>query len=359
MSETDVLMAAGGLAAPFERIDQVGLLALLAEHYDVAPASLTRFDTEKDDTFLIRRADGPAIVLKVANPVEDMREISLQLEMLQHVARVDPDLAVPRVVQTINGASSFTITDGSGQRRIVRGLSYLDGTPLDRIEATAAEREALGRVLARLRLAMAGFSHPHDGREIAWDVKHLPKLRGLLPHITDAAQRQALEQGMARVAALAPVLARCRTQVVHNDCSRSNIVVDRARPDFVSGIIDFGDVVRTAIVIDVSTTLLNQLPSTARPDLFAEGKDILRGYLAAADLTPDELALLPHMVMARVIARALITTWRAQQFPENAHYIMRNTHQGWQQLDWFLSRSLDEVSETFLTHTAGAQETCG
>ncbi|GGF68670.1 homoserine kinase [Azorhizobium oxalatiphilum] len=354
MDETNALMAAGGLAAPFQRMEEPEVLALLGTRYGARTSSLTRFDTEKDDTFLIREPDGRAWVLKIANPLEDEREIDLQLALLQHVEATDPGLPAPRVMRTQNGEGAFTIVDGAGQVRIVRALSYLDGTPLDRIDATAAERRSLGAVLARLRLAMAGFSHPHDGREIAWDVKHLPKLRGLLAHMDDRAQRNALELGLARMESLAPALARCRTQVVHNDCSRSNIVVDRARPGFVTGIIDFGDVVRTAIVIDVSTTLLNQLPSQARPDLFAEGRDILQGYLAVADLTPEELALLPHLVMARVIARALITTWRAERFPDNAQYIMRNTHQGWQQLDWFLSRSIEDVSATFSAVPAGA-----
>jgi Ser/Thr protein kinase RdoA (MazF antagonist) len=124
-------------------------------------------------------------------------------------------------------------------------------------------------------------------------------------------------------------------------------VVNHASPDFVAGVIDFGDAVRTAIAIDVSTALLNQLPAPAREDLFLEGRDILRGYLRHADLLENELALMPHLVMARVIARALLTIWRAGMFPENRTYIMRNTEQGWSQLDWFLSRSVDQISEQF------------
>jgi len=31
-------------------------------------------------------------------------------------------------------------------------------------------------------------------------------------------------------------------------------------------------------------------------------------------------------------------------FPDNYDYIMRNTEQGWHQLDWFLSRSAEDVS---------------
>jgi Ser/Thr protein kinase RdoA (MazF antagonist) len=106
-------------------------------------------------------------------------------------------------------------------------------------------------------------------------------------------------------------------------------------------------VVRTHVVVDASTAVLNQLMPVGTDDMFDRARDLVAGYLAVADLDPTELRLLPHLVMARVIARALITTWRAAQFPANARYIMRNTAQGWSQLGYFLERSAEEVEATF------------
>ena len=156
-----------------------------------------------------------------------------------------------------------------------------------------------------------------------------------------------LARGIERFRAIEPALRSCRMQVLHNDFSRSNIVADRSRPEFVTGVIDFGDVVRTHVVIDVSTAVLNLLAPEGGDAMFDRSRDLVRGYLAVADLTDTELTLLPHLAMARVVARALISTWRAARFPENETYLMRNTHQGWAQLDTFLGRSMDEVSATF------------
>jgi Ser/Thr protein kinase RdoA (MazF antagonist) len=80
-------------------------------------------------------------------------------------------------------------------------------------------------------------------------------------------------------------------------------------------------------------------------DVFADGRDVLDGYRSRADLSPAELRLIPHLVMARVVARALISTHRAAQFPANAPYLLRNTEPGWAQLGWFLDHSMAEVSE--------------
>lgn len=344
----------GGLAAPYVSMSDDEAIALAYSRFGIQ-GTVTRFATEKDDTFRVEAADGQRFILKVANPSEDVSEIAFQAELLQHIEQVDPTLPVPRMLSDGAGRVYGEIVDRAGQARQVRLMSYLDGTPLDSTASSPTERERVGEVLGRLRRATGGFSHPAENRVLAWDVKHLPALRPLLDDVTDRRQRAVLAAGMARFIDIESRLAALPTQVLHNDFSRSNIVVDHADPVFVTGIIDFGDAVRTAVAIDVSTALLNQLPRDAATnpveDLFAPARDVLRGYLREATLSDEELALIPHLVMGRAVARALITLWRARLFPENATYILRNTEQGWAQLDWFLTRSADDVSQTLLSGT--------
>lgn len=349
---SSMLTDAGGLAASCIPMPEAEAAALAKSQYGLE-GRLVRFATEKDDTFRIETPRGEKFVLKVANPSEDPAEISFQNGMLDHINGFNPDLPVPRVIRNHGGMDQFSQIDNAGQRRAVRLLSYLDGTPLSETTSTAPQREKIGETLGLLRHATAGFSHPADGRELAWDVKHVAKLDHLLAEVDDAEQRRKLAEGMQRCAAYSDRVAACRTQVLHNDFSKSNIVVDADQDAFVTGIIDFGDAVRTAIAIDVSTALLNQLPSyprtqKARDDLFLEGRSLLRGYLGVAELTHDELVLIPHLVLARVVTRALLSIWRAKMFPDNEVYILRNTEQGWSQLDWFLARSPDDVSNTLL-----------
>lgn len=144
-----------------------------------------------------------------------------------------------------------------------------------------------------------------------------------------------------------PQIDALRRQILHNDFNRSNVLLDRAGGARVAGIIDFGDIVHTAIAIDVSTAMLNQLPREDEPahDMFAGPMAVLNGYRAEADLTAEELSLLPFLVMGRIVVRALLSLWRAEQFPDNRRYIMRNTQQGWAQLDWFLSQSPEQLKK--------------
>ncbi|MGB3865482.1 MAG: phosphotransferase [Xanthobacteraceae bacterium] len=349
----DSVISQGGLGSNYASMPDAEALELTRRHYGLT-GRIDRLATEKDDTFRIENGTGQRFILKVANPFEDALGISCQLGVLQHLAARDPGLPVPRVITDNGGNEQFTCQDNAGQRRQVRLLSYLEGVPLSEFISTPAERERIGVTLGRLRLALADFAHPADGRVLAWDVKHLLQLDGLLDAIADREQRALLARGLERFAALSPRLDACRTQVVHNDFSKSNIVVDRANADFITGIIDFGDAVRTLIAIDVSTALLNQLPSQPTDDLFADARDLLRGYLRVADLTEDELRLIPHLVMARAVARALLSIWRARLLPEKSAYLLRNTAQGWAQLAWFMHRPVEQVSDTLIGFAAPA-----
>jgi len=341
----------GGLATAYENITDTEAVAIVGEHFGI-DCTVLRFATEKDDTFRVDCPNGRQFVLKVANPSEAELEIEFQIEILRHVAAVAPSLPVPRVHANLKGQNLFRVQTASGVTRFARLMTFLPGIPLARTTSKPHERERIGALLAQLRRATAGFSHPADQRVLAWDVKHLSSLRHLLKEVPNARHRDALSEAMERYSSIEGRLAACRTQVLHNDFNTNNIVVNHDSPDFVTGIIDFGDAVRTAIAVDVSTALMNQLPHVTPADLtidiFDAARDVVRGYRRHADLTEVELELIPHLSMARVVTRALLTTWRAQLFPENSEYILRNTGQGWGQLEWFLSRSNSEISGLLL-----------
>jgi Ser/Thr protein kinase RdoA (MazF antagonist) len=95
---------------------------------------------------------------------------------------------------------------------------------------------------------------------------------------------------------------------------------------------------------------MNQMPKTfgSRRDLFDEPRDVLRGYLRHAELTDEELQLIPFLAQGRLAVRALLTCWRARLFPENSRYILRNTEAGWAHLEWFNSMPTAQVSDLLI-----------
>ena len=307
-----------------------------------------RFESEKDDTFLVTKTENEKFVLKIANTTEKIKEIEMQQSILRHIESFDPSLPVPRVINNINGDDIFQINDASGTSRNVRMLTFIEGIPLCSTHSNTAGRQKVGQMLSRLQAATKDFSHNAADRYYAWDVQNLLTLEPLLDWVDNPTHRSALINGLSRFQLVYPLLKQCRKQVVHNDFSKSNIIVNHKEANFVKGIIDFGDTVKTAIAVDVSTALLNQLPEKPNENLFGHGFNLMEGYMSLSSLTDTELEIIPHLVMGRVIARALITHWRKSLFPENENYIMRNTERGWHQLDWFLARTREHISDTFL-----------
>ncbi|RMM82883.1 putative homoserine kinase type II [Pseudomonas coronafaciens pv. striafaciens] len=341
----------GDLAAPFTPVSLEEGRRVLLDQFGV-DAELVRFATEKDDTFRCDSVCGKTYVLKIANPQEGPVELSLQIEVMRHIGHTAPALPIPRVYQSLEGDYLTPISTSSGDSRQVRLMSFLPGVPLDKTTVNADGRERIGELLARLRLATANFSHPGESRKVCWDVQNLSTLEPLISFVSEPAHRQLLKKAFDRFFQVESLIAGCRQQVLHNDFNTSNIVVDARNPQCISGIIDFGDTVKTAIAIDVSTAMMNQLGvvgSGNEVDIFAPAKDVLRGYLRVADLTADELSLIPHLAMARLLTRALITTWRSQLFPQNSAYILRNAAPGWSQLDWIVSRSPSHMSELLMS----------
>ncbi|MCE2577361.1 phosphotransferase [Gluconacetobacter entanii] len=344
----------GNISRPFTHMPPEEALAIAREHYG-ADGDIRHLPTEKDDTFHIRCASGRGFIMKVEHPCEPREDVAFQTALLDDLKENAPDLPVPRVIRTQHDAPVLVHTDRAGQERQIRLLSYLQGVPLDHIPTSADGRRRIGAQLARLRHALAGFSHPGGDRAIIWDVRRLPDLRALLSLIEDPLHRACAQAAMTRFMDLLPDIGKLRTQILHNDFNRSNILARAHDDETLAGIIDFGDALRTAIAIDVSTAMVNQLPQDVTPDAAAflsAPRDVLHGYVEHADLQLAEIGMLGHLLMARLLTRALITTWRAGMFSENRAYIMRHSQATWKQLAWFVERDADTISDLFVSDTS-------
>lgn len=342
----DPIMKSAGLSRPFIPMPPEEAAALLEARYGKR-ARLQRLITEKDDTFLVERKDGARYVAKISNPDETAGEISLEVDAIEHVAAKDPALPVPRVVRALDGGRWFEHEDDHGQFRKVRLLTYVPGLLMDNFPLSRVQRERSGMVAARMRLALADFTHPFENRQLPWDVKQLPKLAYLLDHV-EASRRADVQTCIDRFLDIEGELSTCRRQVLHNDFTGSNVLVDETHPGFVTGVIDFGDVVKTYVAADLAVALLSHVPPSGNDDMLDGARDLLKGYLAVASLTETELRLLPHLVAARLCTRILITSWRSRQFPENAPYILRNMGGAWVRLNYFVSRPVHQLDESFL-----------
>jgi len=293
---------------------------------------LTRLPGEADDNFVLDAGTDQRYVVKFAHLRADPAVVDVQVRVLRHVESVAPGLPVPRVLPAASGEPWTVVPDGPLAGRVVHALSYLDGCLLRTVTTDPPLRRVLGGTLAELGRALRGFDDPLVHRPLLWDLAQLPRLRPLLAERPPGPE---IEKQFGRLAAtLPPRLASQRAQLVHNDFSPDNtlIAVGGSR---VSGIIDFGDVTVTALVNDVAIAVANLLADDADP--LGPALDFIAGYHATTPLTPAELNLLPDLILGRVVARIIISEWRAERFPDNRAYVLRNTPRAWELLHRLLS----------------------
>jgi hydroxylysine kinase len=277
--------------------------------------------SERDANFHLRPAGGGAgHVLKIANAVEDPAVVDLQTASLRHIARMDPDLPVPRVVLSKAGEPVAWVTLAGGTRHMARVYSFLPGQTLEQVPHPPALLADLGRFAARLDKALAGFAHPAAAQEIPWDIRQLPRMLGHAGDIEGAERRVMVRrvidsfasEGMKR-------LATMRSQVIHNDLNMHNVLVNPADGARVAGVIDFGDMVDGPLVME---------PAIAAADIWIRKDDplaaagaVIGAFHAVLPLTEDEIGLMFDLLLARNAISVVICARRAKHDPDNPSYL--------------------------------------
>lgn len=321
----DALMSESAMTAQEWRLNPERVADALWGYYGLA-GELSRISTEKDDTFLLEPTDpGPRHLIKISSSYEDPTIVDLQSSVLEHIEQADPGLPIPRLMRTLEGHRDVACFTGPGPySRVLRVLSYLEGTPLGYGPTSLDQRLAVGRTLARLSHALHGFEHPRSQRLLAWDIRNFPQLAPLLDYVENAELRVLIAMQLDIYASrIEPLLPSVRQQVVHNDLNRFNILTTTRRGKELSGIIDFGDVVHTALPFDVAIAASGFL-STAATDPWAEARDMIRGYLNVRTLNEAEREVALLAAPVRIAIRTLLTSYQSAINPERGDYL--NSH---------------------------------
>ena len=319
MTDPSAARKTDSMSATWEPTALEDAQAAVAAVYGVAGA-VKRLSSERDETFLFTREDDTPFVLKIANPAEDPAALVFQDGALLHLEAAAPAVPVPRLVPTLKGKPSETLTTVEGPR-IMRLLTFLDGELQYRTPASEAQSRNVGRALAALDLGLEGYAGRAPEGKLMWDISHTLDLAAVIDHVAPE-RRGRVEAVLAEFERSLPAIgALTRRQIIHNDFNPHNILLDPTEPTRVVGIIDFGDMVHAPVVNDLAVALSYHV---ATDNWAARIGAFLEGYQSARALEEAEIALLPLLTRARLAMSIIIAEWRSTHFPENSAYIMRN-----------------------------------
>jgi Ser/Thr protein kinase RdoA (MazF antagonist) len=316
------------LTAEFSPLSETTATTLLVQHYGIDATHISRLATERDDTFVVTTPQGRHIA-KFAHPLDDWATLHDQVTVLHRLAERAPDLPVQRVMPSREGHVLTRIIDGAGTARLLRVLSYLDGEVLGSRARPLEAMVVLGRLHARLAVAIADIGDDTDppllGAATPWNLLALDEYAPHLDVIDDNDLRVVVERTIERVGERAmPALRMQPRPLAHNDVHGDNVLVHTA-PFTITGVLDFGDMCRTPRVADLAVAASyarGRVGATDEP--WAAARAYVAGYETEQPLTSDEHALLPELVLLRLAQRGILNSAIAAANHSAVGYASRN-----------------------------------
>lgn len=274
--------------------------------------------SERDQNFRLSDDQGGDWTLKVSNAEEEEAIIDCQLQAMIHVARTAPDLPVPRVRRTGDGALWAILKDEDGTPHRVYAVSYLKGDIGADRTLGADDYRRIGAAIARLGKALSGFFHPAAGdRGLLWDVRQAASLREGARHLGPLQQRAEalLDDFTTRVLPRLPAL---RAQIIHGDIHGHNLILGDGNA--ITGLIDFGDLFHGPLILDLANALSDFLTNGTDPEPLWDA--LVRGFASVTPIRPEELEHLYDLMVMRQLITVLITAIRQAETPDQSNYMV-------------------------------------
>ncbi len=297
---------------------------------------------------------GEAFVLKIGNADESRASLEMQNAILACLTAVGPDpegglrAPFPRVVPDL-GSSSLATVEKEGVRYPLRLVTWLPGVPVARVRPQRPELlRSWGGVLGRLNAALADFHHPADERGFHWDLRTASSIFGERVGSVQGKDRRAMLR--RRMAAceerLAPLVPHLRTQVVHGDANDYNVLANRVEDippggrygdRRVTGIIDFGDAMRTWLAAEPAVA--GAYAMLSKRDPVGALAHLASGFHEEYPLAEEEIAAVFPLAGMRLCLSATMAAYQRSREPDNEYLSISEAHV------WELLERLDRGEE--------------
>jgi len=330
--------------------------ALARDRYGIL-ARARELPSERDRNFLLRvREDGQragrkprddaadaadAFVLKIGNPDESPASLEMQNAILARLAKrwLEDDGAprspFPTVVPDLAGAPLATVEKG-GIHYPLRLVTWLPGVPVAEVRPQSPELlRSWGGVLARLDVALADFEHPAAETGFHWDLRTASALfEERVGSVKGRDRRALLRRRMADCEeGLRPLIPGLRTQVVHGDANDYNVLANRVEDTppggrygdrRVTGIIDFGDAMRTWLASEPAVA--GAYAMLSKRDPVGALAHLVSGFHEEYPLLEEEIAAVFPLTGMRLCLSATMAAWQRAREPDNEYLSISETH---------------------------------
>jgi len=332
--------------SPRPRFSQKEALKIARVHFGIPASAAEPLPSDRDQNFLLVEEQGERRwVLKIARAGEDPGVLDFQNKMLAHLAR--GGFRLSNVLHTTDGREVVPVHDPEGSTFLVRVLTWIPGTQLYRANPhSLALCRSLGAFLGGMDRALEDFSHPAQNRVLDWDLRWVERVVGSsLDQVAEAARRDLLEKMTKRfLQRLSPVASELRLSVIHGDANDHNVLVSEPGPGGdpegrrVTGIVDFGDAVRSYTVAEAAIAGAYLMLDKGWP--FQASAHLVSGYHRALPLREAEISALFPLMGLRICASLAMSARQKRMEPEN-EYLTVSEAPAWTLLERLEGEVLD------------------
>lgn len=293
---------------------------LVKEYYglDAAVKALTG---EYEFNYLLTTADGTKYIFKAATNEHSYDFFDAQVKIVQHLQQSEVADKFFKYIPDKDG-ELITVMHSGNRKFYLRLLSFLEGEFwIHAKEKPDTLHTDLGRFLGKMDKALQNFSHPAMHRYYVWDISNTADSNRKLHCIKDHERRRIAGYFLLQFETeVLPVISSLRHAYTHHDANDTNILI---KGDKVAGLIDFSDMVYTALVNNLAVACTYAMMN--HPDPLKAATLIVQGYHKVYPLTEQEADLLYYLIAARLCISVTQSAYNAFIETNNEHHFVSET----------------------------------
>lgn len=296
---------------------QQSIKAFAQEYYGLS-GEVTPLNGFDEQNFLLKDSGGKKYILKVATDEQSFEFLDLQIKIMQHLSLYPNAENFQKPVLNKND-DALTIHQEDGKNYYIRMLSYLEGTFWADCKNYKDELFLdLGIFLGKMDCELQNFKHIVLHRRLLWDLSNSADANAKLHYIKDHEQRRIAAYFLLQFEMeVLPLIPSLRHAYIHNDVNDYNVLVSENK---VSGLIDFGDTIYTALIHNLAIACTYAILHNDDP--LKAASLIVKGYHQSYPLKEQEVDLLYYLIAARLCISVTQSAYNAAIQTDNAHHFL-------------------------------------
>ncbi|OCB74803.1 aminotransferase class III-fold pyridoxal phosphate-dependent enzyme [Flavobacterium crassostreae] len=290
---------------------------LVQDHYGLTTTAKA-LNGYEELNFLLSDEKKEKYILKITNEAHSFPFLEAQVAIIAHLANSKMATHFQHFCFNKQG-EALTKIEKDSKTYYVRILNFLEGTFwVDQAVKSNELHTNLGAFMGSMDSELQHFSHPAMHRNYSWDISRATEANDALHHILNHEKRRIAGYFLLQFETeVLPKIHHLRHAYIHNDANDYNVLTQGNQ---ISGLIDFGDMVYTALINNLAITCTYAMLEEKEPLEVATA--IVKGYHSSYSLTEQEVGVLYYLIAARLCISVTQSAYNSSLDSNNEHHFI-------------------------------------